>query len=333
MPTSRSWSRSWTPSRLSGAPRVRVSASAVVSSRSGQRTTSSAWSCCAASLARSPPGDARLAHERPREAHTRAVRHGARPPRCGWQAAHPSGWHPVRRLHVRLRVKYFNEQARSDAHRLMERFLLVEKLTSSPWGLQELDLLCADGSKLETHYTPPKKRGDKVCNDELRPDRNGVLRCPITAPTPASSRTRARTPTTPAPAGTSSSSPPSKGTILARRCVPMNAPENGTLAGSRGRRGSDAAAGGSTALRTGSGTNSDVCALRSPLLARSCGRPARCPQTGCGSGHHREERLLLMELGGFSARVKSRERWRSRGRVPAPRRPARCSDTRPRLRS
>lgn len=129
------------------------------------------------------------------------------------------------------RVKWFSEQERSDAHRLMERFLLIEKLMASPWGLEELDLLYADGSKLATHYTPPKKRHGKVCNAEPRPDRNGVMRCPITAPDAGFIPDKGTNSDHAGAAWNILFVSTIKGTILARRCVPINAPESGTLAG------------------------------------------------------------------------------------------------------
>ena len=43
-------------------------------------------------------------------------------------------------------------------------------------------ILYADGSKLETHYSPAKMKRGAVCNDEPRPDRHGVMRSSITAP-------------------------------------------------------------------------------------------------------------------------------------------------------
>jgi hypothetical protein len=55
-------------------------------------------------------------------------------------------------------------------------------LLASPWAERELELLYADDSKLETHYTPPKMRRGAVCNADPRPDGNGVMRCHITAP-------------------------------------------------------------------------------------------------------------------------------------------------------
>lgn len=127
------------------------------------------------------------------------------------------------------RVGYFGEDARAGMYRLLERFLLIEKLTMSPWGLKELDLLYADGSKLGTHYTPPKKKYGVVCNAELRPDRNGVMRCPITAPDAGFVPDKGHNSDHAGAAWNILFISTIKGTILARRCVPMNAPENKTL--------------------------------------------------------------------------------------------------------
>jgi hypothetical protein len=127
------------------------------------------------------------------------------------------------------RVKWFGEAERARAYRLLERFLLIEKLQMAPRGLEELDLLYADGSKLETHYTPPKLRGGEVCNDELRPDRKGRLRSPITAPDAGF------IPNTGGNADHSGAGwnilfiSTIKGTIVTRRCAPMNKSESGTL--------------------------------------------------------------------------------------------------------
>lgn len=127
------------------------------------------------------------------------------------------------------RVKYFNTEERSAAYQLLERFLLVEKLLACPWAQDELDLIYADGSKLETHYTPPKMKGGVVCNAEPRPDRNGVMRCPITAPDAGFIPNNGSNADHAGAAWNILFISTIKGTILARRCVPINQPENKTL--------------------------------------------------------------------------------------------------------
>jgi len=127
------------------------------------------------------------------------------------------------------RVNYFNTDERAAAYQLLERFLLVEKLLACPWAQDELDLLYADGSKLETHYTPPKKRGGVVCNAELRPDRNGVMRCPITAPDAGFIPNNGSNADHSGAGWNILFITTIKGTVLARRCVPLNSSESGTL--------------------------------------------------------------------------------------------------------
>jgi hypothetical protein len=127
------------------------------------------------------------------------------------------------------RVNWFGEADRAAAYQLLERFLLIEKLMASPDGAAELDVLYADGSKLETHYTPPKMRKGEICNAELRPDSHGHLRSPITAPDAGF------IPNTGGNADHSGAGwnivfiSTIRGTIVTRRCPPLNASESGTL--------------------------------------------------------------------------------------------------------
>lgn len=127
------------------------------------------------------------------------------------------------------RVKYFNTEARAAVYQLLTRFLLVEKLLASPWAQDELDLIFADGSKLETHYTPPKMRGGVVCNAEPRPDRNGVMRCPITAPDAGFIPNKGSNADHAGAGWNIMFISTIKGTVLAHRCVPLNRSESGTL--------------------------------------------------------------------------------------------------------
>jgi hypothetical protein len=127
------------------------------------------------------------------------------------------------------RVKWFTEDARAAAYRLLERWLLIEKLNASPDAERELGVLYADGSKLETHYTPPKMRRGQVYNADPRPDRNGVMRCPITAPDAGYIPNNGQNADHSGAGWNIVLISTVRGTILARRCVPMNTSESGTL--------------------------------------------------------------------------------------------------------
>jgi hypothetical protein len=127
------------------------------------------------------------------------------------------------------RTKWFLREDRAAAYRLLERWLLIEKLLASPDVEYELGILYADGSKLETHYTPPKMKRGKVCNDTPRPDRHGVMRSPITAPDAGWVTNTGKNADHSGAGWNIVFISTVKGTILARRCVPLNHSESGTL--------------------------------------------------------------------------------------------------------
>lgn len=91
------------------------------------------------------------------------------------------------------RVKCFTEADRASTYRLLERWLLVEKLHASPDGDQELDCIYADGSQLETHSTPPKKRaGTRSSTTNRALTATAGCARPSPRPTPATSPTAAQ---------------------------------------------------------------------------------------------------------------------------------------------
>lgn len=128
------------------------------------------------------------------------------------------------------RMNWFPEAERAEAYRALERWMLTEKLMASPCGVDELDVLFADGSKLETHYTAPRHNKDGDLTNEFRKCRKtGALVRNITAPDAG------YLPNTGKNADHSGTgwnivfiSTP-RGTVLARRIVPLNTSERETL--------------------------------------------------------------------------------------------------------
>lgn len=142
-----------------------------------------------------------------------------------WMAGIPSDG-----LMSDYRTNWFPEDERAEAYKALERWMLLEKLASSPWGQDELDVLFADGSMLETHYTPPLYDKDGNLVNELRTCRKtGALVNNITAPTagylPNTGKNSDH-------AGTGWNIlfiTTTRGTVLTRRIVPLNKSERVTL--------------------------------------------------------------------------------------------------------
>lgn len=142
-----------------------------------------------------------------------------------WMAGVPSDG-----LMSDYRIKWFPEAERADAYRALERWLVVEKLMASPWAQDELDVLFADGSKLETHYTPPHYDEDGNITNQFRTCRKtGALINNITAPDAG------YLPNTGKNAHHSGTGwniifvSTTRGTVLTRRIVPLHASEKETL--------------------------------------------------------------------------------------------------------
>jgi hypothetical protein len=127
-----------------------------------------------------------------------------------------------------FRTKWLPEAELASLMVQLEKWALAEKLTTLPGMREECRTLHADGSKLETHATPPKTRDGKVMN-EWRTDRHGNRVRAITAPEAGFVPN----------AGTNEDHSgsgwnivfvmSSKGTVLAHRNVPLNAGESSTL--------------------------------------------------------------------------------------------------------
>ena len=128
------------------------------------------------------------------------------------------------------RTRWFPEEQRAEAYRALERWMLLEKLAASPWGEAELDVLYADGSKLETHYTPPvyNKNGDLV--NEFRTCRKtGALINNVTAPEAGYLPNTGKNQDHSGRGWNIVFVTTAKGTVLMRRIVPLNASEKTTL--------------------------------------------------------------------------------------------------------
>lgn len=148
--------------------------------------------------------------------------YGGKPKR--WMDGVPSdGWMSD------FRTKWMSEAELADLMEQLERWALAEKMATLPEMREECRTLHADGSKLETHATPPKLRNGKVTN-EWKKGRDGKRVPAITAPEAGF---------VPNPGGNADHSGSgwnivmvmsSKGTVLAHRNVPLNASESGTLA-------------------------------------------------------------------------------------------------------
>jgi hypothetical protein len=128
-----------------------------------------------------------------------------------------------------FRTKWLPEAELSSLMEQLERWALAEKMTTLPGMREECRVLYADGSKLETHATPPKLKDGVVIN-EWKKGRDGTLVPAITAPEAGF---------IPNGGGNADHSGSgwnivlvmsSKGTVLAHRNVPLNDSEPGTLA-------------------------------------------------------------------------------------------------------
>lgn len=121
----------------------------------------------------------------------------------------------------------------------LERWALTEKLTSLPGMRTECRTLHADGSKLETHATAPKVKRDKRTGkarvlNEWRKGRDGRKVRAITAPEAGYVGNGGGNADHAGHGWNIVMVMSSKGTVLAHRNVPLNAPENETLAGMAG---------------------------------------------------------------------------------------------------
>jgi hypothetical protein len=154
--------------------------------------------------------------------------YGGKPKR--WMAGVPSdGWMSD------FRTKWMSEAELAELMEQLERWALAEKMATLPGMREECRTLHADGSKLETHATPPKLRKDKKTGEskvvnEWKKGRDGKRVPAITAPEAGF---------VPNGGGNADHSGSgwnivmvmsSKGTVLAHRNVPLHASESGTLA-------------------------------------------------------------------------------------------------------
>ncbi len=128
-----------------------------------------------------------------------------------------------------FRTKWLPESELASLMEQLERWALTEKMTTIPGFREECRVLYADGSKLETHATPPKVKDGVVVN-EWKKGRNGKRVPAITAPDAGY---------VPNDGGNADHSGAgwnivfvmsSKGTVLAHHNVAMNIPEPNTLA-------------------------------------------------------------------------------------------------------
>jgi hypothetical protein len=128
-----------------------------------------------------------------------------------------------------FRTKWMSEAELAALMAELERWALAEKMATLPEMREECRVLHADGSKLETHATPPKLRKGRVTN-EWKKGRHGGRVPAITAPDAGF---------VPNNGGNADHSGggwnivmvmSSKGTVLAHRNVPLNTSESGTLA-------------------------------------------------------------------------------------------------------
>jgi hypothetical protein len=154
--------------------------------------------------------------------------YGGKPKR--WRDGVPSdGWMSD------FRTKWMSETELADLMEQLERWALAEKMTTLPEMREECRTLHADGSKLETHATPPHLKKDKDGNvigvrNKWKKGRDGKRVPAITAPEAGF------VPNSGGNADHSGSGwnivmvMSSKGTVLAHRNVPLNASESGTLA-------------------------------------------------------------------------------------------------------
>jgi hypothetical protein len=136
-------------------------------------------------------------------------------PSDGWMSDFRTRWMPEAELAALM------EQ--------LERWALAEKMTSLPGMREECRTLHADGSKLETHATPPKLRDGKVRN-EWKKGRDGKRVPAITAPDAGFVPNDGKNADHSGAGWNIVMVMSSKGTVLAHRNVPLNASESGTLA-------------------------------------------------------------------------------------------------------
>jgi hypothetical protein len=154
--------------------------------------------------------------------------YGGKPKR--WRDGVPSdGWMSD------FRTKWMSEAELAELMAKLEKWALAEKMATLPEMREECRTLHADGSKLETHATPPHLKKDKDGNvigvlNEWKKGRDGKRVPAITAPEAGFIPNDGRS-------GDHSGSGwnivmvmSSKGTVLAHRNVPLHASESGTLA-------------------------------------------------------------------------------------------------------
>ena len=142
-----------------------------------------------------------------------------------WMAGIPSDG-----LMSDYRVNWFSMEARAEAYRALERWLLIEKMMASPQGQDELDVLYADGSLMLTHYTPPLYDQDGNLVNEFRKCRKtGALVKNITAPGAGYIPNNGHNENHSGKGWNIVFVTTAKGTVLMRRVVPLNQSERETL--------------------------------------------------------------------------------------------------------
>ncbi len=158
--------------------------------------------------------------------HKRRNHFGGKPKR--WMDGVPSdGWMSD------FRTKWLPEAQLADLMEQLERWALAEKLTTLPEMREECRSLHADGSKLETHATPPhlkkNKDGEVIgVTNEWKKNRKGERVPAITAPDAGFVPYEGRNDHSGAGWNVIFVMS-SKGTVLAHHNVPLNASESGTL--------------------------------------------------------------------------------------------------------
>ena len=128
-----------------------------------------------------------------------------------------------------FRTKWMSEAELADLMEQLERWALAEKMATLPEMREECRTLHADGSKLETHATPPKLRKGKVAN-EWKKGRDGKRVPAITAPEAGFVPSDGKNADHSGSGWNIVMVMSSKGTVLAHRNVPLNTSESGTLA-------------------------------------------------------------------------------------------------------
>ncbi len=154
--------------------------------------------------------------------------YGGKPKR--WMDGVPSdGWMSD------FRTKWMPESELADLMEQLERAALAEKMATLPGMREECRILHADGSKLETHATPPHLKKDKDGNvievvNEWKKGRNGELVPGITAPEAGFVPNDGKNADHSGAGWNIIMVMSSKGTVLAHHNEPLHASESGTLA-------------------------------------------------------------------------------------------------------